>query len=262
MKKFCSTSKTMLMAVLLLLSVGTNAQQRKKVASPKTSTSFVKRPKLPIEYVQERNLGAVTDDNKSSEYANLSYSKYIMPKGAHIPSPEEWCGIFPLNGVMTFEGDDIVQDNYEVVTVGGETYTFESDYQRNDRICYALRFKDEKKDFLCAYRYKRMGRFVADSPDSGVEVQVIYLGPSFKGNLETISNENYWQKNKSKVIRRYFPIPGFRRNDGFNITDSRGKQAYYWSSQANIVLQINIEGVSSDKLAPVFLTVTRPFDNQ
>ena len=241
-----TTLRPLLTALLLTTAVLAIAQQR---------------PKLPIEYVAERNLEAVTDYNHSGAYYNLSYSKYKMPKDTHMPSIEEWTGVFPMNGALSFYDDDVVEGNYEPVEIAGEMHTFESDYQRNDFICYGLRFKDDDNTYLCAYRYQRMGRWIPKSLESGVEVKVVYLGPSFQGNLETISTEAWWAKNKAKTIRRYFPAPGFRRKDYPGITDSQGTDAYYWSKQPNIVVHITIEGVTSDKLEPVFETVGRPFSN-
>ena len=261
MKLFYST---LLMIVALLLSTtNVSAQQRKKaVRKTSVAASAAQRPKLPIEYVAERNLGAVTDDNKSSKYENLNASTAHIPRGFHMPSIEEWAGIFPLNGVLSFEDDTELLGNYEPVCIAGEMYSFESDYQRNDRICYALRFKDEENLFLCAYRYKCMGRWTRGTLDSGVEVQVVYLGPAFKGSLQTIASEDYWTKNKQKVIRRYFPAPGFKRRDYPDMIDSPGTLAYYWSSQSNIVIEMTTEGVNSGKLEPWFESVCRPFANE
>ena len=252
------------MAVLLFTTISANAQQRKPgAAKARPAAATVNRPKLPIEYVKELNLGAATEYNQSSQYEDRRYSDYLIRQaGYHMPTIEEWAGVFPLNGALSFEADDEVLDNYEAVTIAGETFTFESDYQRNDRICYALRFKDEANKYLCAYRYKRMGRWVKNSYDSGVEVLVIYLGPSFKGSLQTIANEAYWTKNKAKAIRRYFPAPGFRSKDYPGMTDSMGTLAYYWTTEPNIVLEINVEGVHSGQLQGTFQSVSRPFINK
>ena len=262
-------SRRLMLAVLLIAVMPSWAQQRKGAVVRKgarQSVRAVSRPKMPIEYVAEYNYGATNDNNDNGRYMSLGESRSRRPKGFHIPTIEEWCGVFPLNGVLSFQADDEVLGNYEVVEIAGETYTFESDYQRNDRICYALRFKDESNKFLCAYRFKRIGEFIKDSQKSGVEVRAIYLGPTFKGSLETISNEAYWKKNQAKVVKRYFPLAGYFGNDFPDMPFDRGTTGYYWSNQdgggESIIIRMDIERVRSSTEGPWNNLPLRLFTNE
>ncbi len=266
MKRFMQIKTVILLLVALFLATaGVNAQKSKRVVSKARSVAAkpaVNRPKVPIDYVAEYNSGLPAELNNTSKYENRNASQSHVPNGTHMPTIEEWVGVFPTNGVLAFEEDSEVLDNYEVFKMAGEMYTVESDYLRNYQICYGLRFKDEENSLLCAYRYHRVGRWIRGSMESGVEVKVVYLGPSFTGSLQTIANEAWWKKNEAKAIRRYFPAPGFRRVDYPGQTDSQGELARYWTTEPNIVLQITFEGVSSGKFDGHFESVTRPFINK
>ncbi len=223
---FCLKSVILVLAMGIMPIAGFS-QQKKTV---------VKRPKLPIEYVEKYNVGAQDDKNNTSRYmsCNIASAK-AKSDGTHVPKPEEWVGVFPLGGEVSFEDDDMLTDNVEYVMIKGETFEFTADYQRNMRTCYAIRLISEDNLYRCAYRYKKIGSFRNDNNlNSGVEVSVIYLGPSFKGSLKTIANENYWNANKSKIIRRYFPASGIcYSNDthiyGHPVCKLRGHVGYFWS---------------------------------
>lgn len=262
---------TAFILAMVVLPTSGQAQQQKRTQTRRPATpAVVKRPKLPIEFVEEYNVGTTDEKNNTSEYAMFIWNR--TDSATHMPKLEEWVGIFPLDGAVSFEDDDMLTDNVEYVNIQGEVHEFLADYQRNMRTCYAIRLKSDDNLYRCAYRYKKNGSFRDDNNlTSGLEVSVIYLGPSFKGSLQTIANEQYWNTNKSKIIRRYFPASGYQSNShnqmwGESITLKRGCVGYFWSDLMNEsmvpTVMITGSGISQSMLRGDCLLPVRRFTNQ
>ena len=87
---------------------------------------------------------------------------------------------------------------------------------------------------LCAYRYERGGSFLRNSLDSHLKVQCVYLGSTFTGDINTISNESWWNTQiaiPDKVTTRIFPITGHvvpPIQSPHSMISDNGVSAYIW----------------------------------
>ena len=219
---------------LLFVSTFVQAQQKK--------TTATQRPKLPIEYVAEFNESNSFSHSFASSHANNKCalvegtripSEKWKEDGYHVPQLEEWGCVFPVDRTIDFKKKETVTNHGEYAMIAGEVLFFRADYKRSGDAFYAIRFKNKTNKLRCAYRYQKTGTFENDGNlDSGLEVSVIYLGPSFKGTINTIANEAYWNTNKNKIVKRYFPAAGFgdfNRGAAEDVIRRRGYAGYYWA---------------------------------
>jgi len=197
---------TFLINFVLLCAVCVFGQSTKQASQ---QTAKPNRPKLAIEYFAEYNIfdnktGNSHKSDQSSPY-NFNDAKYVCPNGWHLPTQEEWAGIFSYNANLQ-KGEE------EPVSINGIKKRYYSEYKTNSdfpNIQYGIRFKRDPKmgfdnRFLSAYRYE----YIEDAAgNKQMSVTVRYLGEAFKGgSMDDISNEDYWNKNKSDDIVRIFPF--------------------------------------------------------
>jgi hypothetical protein len=201
--------------------------------SGKTSQRASTRPKLAIEYFAEYTLFedefSNSHRNDKSSYYSLEEAMQVCPKGWHLPSQEEWAGIFPYSHILE-KGEAVP------ISINGVIKNYFSEYRGgsdNPAILYAIRFKRDPEmeldnKLLSAYRYE----FVGDKEDplsAGLKVTVRYLGPSFKGNMDDIANETYWKTNNKEDIVRIFPYAGSCSRVGYK-PGGIGSGTQYWTS--------------------------------
>ncbi len=224
------------------------------------------KSKLAIEYLAQYNMGsessfATSHRNDASKYFSYqdACSRFatiqIEGRSWHLPSVEEWRGIFPSN-----EGGEMISFAYtqckynvaEAIEVGGLRRSYLADYNSVDKTtCYALKFKSGDKEIspnyppatdngmLCAYKYELVGDFKkANNPDSYLLVSVCYLGETFTGSIHTISSEQWWtdykQLHPDLYFERKIPASGWYKTavqEGQkDEVVSIGTGGRYWSS--------------------------------
>ncbi|SUV34867.1 hypothetical protein [Bacteroides pyogenes] len=191
------------------------------------------------------------------------FNEPLLKDQYHLPTTEEWTCVFTYSSAGAFFQRPAPTSTLNVneaceiyATNPTHKRTYASDYytRGNDGITYALRFKKgtgapdnddndhsltthplaSNDDLLCAYRYERVGSWTLNSSTSRVIVTVRYVGPGFAGNINTISNEAWWNNNKKEDIQRIFPICGRKEYQSDNIRD-RGVRADYWAGGRFVV---------------------------
>lgn len=183
------------------------------VLSTPSNPTKPQRPKLPIEYLTERNVAAsgkaFVETDVWSECGYFSYQeamKIDIP-GYHLPTPQEMNGILPIphreqhktnpNGYpKVYVGVPkefnaappmLIRDAQEEIQVGDERLTCTSIYgivgaYTNRRISYALRFWDEGEcKYYSAFRYEVQpinpgSRFDDQLTAYRLQIRVRYLG--------------------------------------------------------------------------------------
>lgn len=140
-------------------------------------------------------------------------------KGYHLPSYWEWCGVFGYDSA-TFGSSINISDVNEAIEFGAVKRTFASDYfSTGNSVCYALRFKKatgkpndnssltdfplaSDNNMLCAFRYT-WGKVATYT--YALQVDCIFLGADFSGNISTISNEAWWALHSAEIVTRTLP---------------------------------------------------------
>ncbi len=220
----------------------------------------VARPLTPIERVAESNLAegkaafvsSTTSTSgshfftKDEMFNDLTTSRStksgqlnIGPRRYTVPNSRLMYGVFTnysnfkLNTVGIYK--NIVEDTRfsTYLDLGGKGTT--SDYNIvNSQYAYALRFKGGLgNDYQTAYRYQLITN---QSGHERIEVTTRYLGPSFTGTIEEISNETFWSSNTENDATRLFPFTGYYEND---VLTQIGSEARAWTIQGDYILQIN-----------------------
>ncbi len=290
--------------------------------------------KLPLEYVAEYNLaggsaygtrpnaGATTaqtdtqlrwatnHNNDQSGYYNwyvckgeldptynsnsLNLFSEVFLRDYHLPSQEEWVGIFgfgtlsPINGTNAVYAGGVAHSHSgsEKIEFAGIKRTFDADVKTaGTGIGYAVRFKQgtgvATVDFplapdnamRCAYRYERIGSMIIDNNTNHVKVSSVFLGSESTDDINTISNEAWWNAQPSdKVIVRIFPIPGhFDSASPGNalLLKNRGLFGYYWQSKewtsptGAYYMLLNETGLETERSTnKYFGACVRPFSNR
>lgn len=199
-------------------------QQKKKPQQTQQSQK-PQSPKMPIEYFAKYNLWedefAKAHRTDQCSYYSLDEALQVCPDGYHLPTQEEWAGIFPY---CKDNLDD--KEGVESVTINGITKDYFAEYKDN----YAIRFKrDPDMQFdnkmLTAFRYDVIGT------DSTIRLKVTcrYLGEAFKGTIDDIANESFWASNNKNDVVREFPMAGMLFSWGEKYDVNKG---YYWTASA------------------------------
>lgn len=199
----------------------------KKGDKTATCKLIVKKMKLALACVAEYNLSSdgktFTKSHKNDASGYFSWDNAVLISAAfgdwHLPTIYEWNGIFSDHIDYGSLGDAI--DDVEVITINGINKTYSAKYKSSAGKTYALRFLKTTNDIasiefpaaednqmLCAFRYEPLGTFDYDSSNSHLKVTCRYLGKTFRGTLEDVSNENYWKTNNENDITRVFPACG------------------------------------------------------
>jgi uncharacterized protein (TIGR02145 family) len=204
--------------------LGQNQPSKSPQSPQKTQQSQKpKRPKLPIAYFAKYNLWedefAEAHRKDQCSYYSLNEAWQVCPDGYHLPTQEEWAGVFPY-------GEDWMDDKegVESVTINGVTKSYYAEYKGN----YAIRFKrDPDMQFdnkmLTAFRYETVGADVT----SRLKVTCRYLGETFKGTIDDIANESFWASNNKDDVVREFPIAGYMMPGLKEVFEMGG---HYWSA--------------------------------
>lgn len=205
----------------------------------------------------------------------------IAGEAYHLPSREEWQGIFPYynsGGPYVYYGsNNSYNNNPEQITVNGVSKTYFGDYRNNASlgVTYALRFKKATSggtsefpaaadnEMLCAFRYERVGSFANNGNlDSHLKVTCRYLGTTFSGDVTTIAKEDFWTTNNGEDVTRIFPAVGYKESSG--TLYHRGYDAYYWSASEDTSsyaygVDFNSSYARSGYLNKTYRFTVRPF---
>ncbi len=175
-------------------------------------------------------------------------------KGYHLPSITEWNGVFSYNGQVKFNTTAFIQPINEAVEFGGIKKTYLNHYKcLGAKVCYCLRFgqgtgnptgnysvtefpKATDNSMLCAYRYTLVGSFTNNSNNSHLKVECVYLGNSFTGDIDTISNDSWWNARTYETVTRIFPVAGYialAKPSGSGTLNHHGYFGCYWSGTEN-----------------------------
>lgn len=205
------------------------------------------RPRLPFDYVAAFNITpektfATTHHNGASGWFTWEDAKAACPQGYHIPSREEWCGIFSCTTRVTkYDGKSSKRDAFEQITIGNLKATYSADYQSDvDGIGYALKLKKGVKDhekegfpaakdnsLLTAYRYERIGNFTVGDETSHIKITMRYLGEKFEGDIMTVSTEDFWKSNAEEDMVLLFDLCGKNTSGAIS---NKGTVGVYWMS--------------------------------
>ncbi|WP_329905258.1 hypothetical protein [Porphyromonas pogonae] len=236
---------------------------KEKTIPVTVTASVVVQPKLAIEYIASGNLKAdkksFTTDHKGSDYFTWEVAKTLKNvtidnKKYHLPTAEEWTGIFPRKSdVVNFNKQVTHKDILESITVHGQNKTYSADYSSNGKnITYALRFKktgsfnSEKfpaasdNKMQCAYKYQfiRSGKNI-----NKLEITVRFIGDKDIA-LDDISKEEYWSKNNEKDVKCTFDYAGVKEETFIGSTIDYSQMRYWTSTetkegQYNRVLRVS-----------------------
>lgn len=213
-----------------------------------------KRPKLPIEYFAEYNVGKTpgtfsnSHNNDSSGYYSFADAKMAIPAGYILPSPEKMNIVFPSivrtgqipndsDANIFFKQKKSIRGVFEYLwgkmkddLVGTFKHTFLCDYENTGNgITYARRYRGHGDELQAAYRYQLIGDMEESNPDSHLQVVVRYLGTYSEYTMEDICDEAFWNQPDTEYITRIFPATGFFDIWDKNVID-KGVGGYYWSS--------------------------------
>lgn len=203
---------------------------RPKAALEFFSTGYVKSSETsftPIPY---------TDTNGVDlwNYDQISSSNFA-PTGWHIPNYYEGIALMvPVKSqFLKFGVDNEFPVPNVPTTINGERRTstedrFSTSSQYPD-VVYALRFADDKKDQYSAWRYTK-------DANKNIKVECIVLGPSYKGNIKDITQEDFWNYHQKDIIKREYPIAASIKYDivqdyygtyYYNYTDRKDTPAFW-----------------------------------
>lgn len=195
--------------------------------------------------------------------------------GYHLPSRQEWIGVFSRNNVnFNSSGNHIDSQAHEACQFGDVKKTFDSEYSSpGNGICYALRFKQATgtpndgssvSDFplatdnkmCCAFRYDKIGR---GGSSFYIKVSCVYLGEAGASmTIGTFANETWWVSHSAETTIRFFPVTGFMFDApcaGTKGVSQYGKAGGYWSTQLGHVnayyAEINSQSVGLNNIGPM-----------
>ncbi len=209
----------------------------------------IDRPRMPLEYVAEYN---VAEDGVSllqthSAYGNdqLSNAEYFTREQAvskftnitiegtayHLPTAREMAGIAPYRGVLALSPTSSYPADYETsgeyLQIEGETLgTFTNNLRASDfNTIYGLRFVNDTKDMVMAYRYQFVR--IAGNEFNHCLVTSRYIGTK-SVTLDDISKASYWTSNATDDCSRVFPMTGYLSEAA--VMTSQLELGDYWTS--------------------------------
>lgn len=214
-----------------------------KVANGGNEEEKFNPDKMAIEYVSEKGInntgeGFAKDEKSSSDLGFYKYDEAValfkekdFLKKYHLPSREEWMGIFPDNNhPLDFSATIDHKDLKESIKVSkdGEAVEYKAQYKSNGGFIYGIKFIGVNGDNSkrAAYRYQMVNKDNKEKESTHLKVTVRLIGNE-DVTIEQVTDEKYWDANQSKDKIRYFPIAG----EGKNREESRsvGEKVSYWS---------------------------------
>ncbi len=187
----------------------------------------------PLSFVAEYNVnpdgnGFVTDLTSctASGYFNWNSADTINISGYHLPSMEEWYGIFPERDTyvtyVLFKNEGSHYGISKNVIVQGETINMTSDfYNTGNNVSYALRYKGT--DMVSAWKYELLNY---NTNTCHIKITSRNVAPSIIIDSITVNNGAFWTTGNENDIVRCFPASGYIY---YNITH-RGGAGYFRST--------------------------------
>lgn len=208
------------------------------ISENQTNPKPTERPMLPIDYVAEYDINksgdAFTQDHNTNlvglytwaEAKSIFSSEFL--KDYHLPSKEEWLGIFSEQAFPTrFDFTSSYDDVQETIEIAGTTNTYFADYRStNSGVAYAIKLKSDDNQLLSAYKYEVLN-LASGSENGHLKVTVRFLGPDSSETIENVASEKWWSNNCENDIIRIFPASGRIVSGSIS---NLGRRGYYWSS--------------------------------
>lgn len=215
------------------------------------SWGTVSRPaKLAIEYVAPRSFNLdgsdfVSDDlTSNAQIGRFTYAEAKQKFGAvktiagvnySLPTREEMASIFPDVIDVAGEGPnvtypttthtDVVETN---IKIGATTATYLADYSRpvsNQRVLYAIRFRNQTDEHRTAFRYRRL----SSGGSTYLQVDCYWLGQS-NYQISDVAKPTFWTEHASEVVSRVFPLYGVSYDAGATSVELLNSYTGYWTS--------------------------------
>lgn len=173
---------------------------------------------------------ATSHNKEDCGFYNWESAQTACPAGWHLPNENElsitsdcWDRNAEIVQHCLFNGKSNFSNIPEKALINGEVREFTADYFSDTKnVCYAIKFKDEKGDYLSAYRWTDL------SNENPFEVRARFINdPTL--TVEDIANDDFWNKNNEDDIVRKFPGVGYKYANG----NSSGENmlSYCWSSK-------------------------------
>lgn len=169
----------------------------------------VYRPKVVLEYMSD---GYLTTQNTfapkntaTTPLLKVSYPMLVarpLPAGYRILATEDARALAPTQGTndLKFAGNNMVATTNSSFLINGVTAQYNETLQSGATI-YGLRFddgKDNRRQYS-AWRYSSTG-----------VIEVVYLGPNFKGDFDDIRQPEFWTLHQNDIIKRTYGPEGTR----------------------------------------------------
>lgn len=167
------------------------------------------RPKMALEYLAK---GYKRGNDKQPNFSaspqnytwdNVAGTNSVVPTGyRRMNETDDMLALFGA-GAFTFEDVKAREKGHGVyITVNGASI-YSNDYMRyKESVIYGLRYRggEASPDLRMqhsAWRYL-LGK------DGSVELQSVYLGPKYKGELTDIMTSDFWDLHREEIISRKF----------------------------------------------------------
>lgn len=189
-------------------SKGNNPRHGKKIHI----TANIHRPKLAIEYLSDgyvkktnstpytefvRNTGTTRfKDNSPAAFHTYAGWQTRIPQGYRMLTREERAILLHGSASYKFNSGRKTTESEEI-TMHGVKRTYKEEYDATGQKVYALRFDDGNDDTkrrqYTAWRYSRNGL-----------MEVVYLGPNFRGDFEDIKSDAFWALHQADIVDRQY----------------------------------------------------------
>lgn len=194
--------------------------------------AWVVRPKQPLELIApgyvSGTLGRFTsnkDKTRLYTYEEFTSPNLVLPSGYRIISDVPEAG--SVSNINPGNGEDHILPSFE--STGDVSYTKPVHFRvkgfpidtyerwRQGETIYGMRYNgvqeggSRQADLYnhsgsVIYRgYYSAWRYRYDAVRDGYTVECIQLGPYYKGNMDDICRESFWEFHKEDIIQRYYP---------------------------------------------------------
>lgn len=195
------------------------------------------RDKMALEYFAKNYVGhngfnvanlATPELYTTAYWGNIPLFSYpevskanALRDGWRVPYYKDARGLYFVNlegDNIQFTGSTLRTLSNMSVRVNGEEKSY-TDVYKNGSTIYALRFDGNDKKIYSAWRYNF-------SIDGGATIEAVYLGPNYKGNIDNISQNEFWLLHQADIIKRSYRTSYYTVNNG---QQTRSNMAHFWA---------------------------------